>query len=415
MSSVSAKPRYVAHGTYGCVFKPVVTCPGQKNIPLGTTVVAKLFRNPFKADEEVHIHETVMNSIDPHNMFTVKLYQFCPISRESYKQLYKCTNWTEAEKSMPNIEQLIYENGGIELGTTAKTTRFEEIFAHFKRIFRGLRMIEQAGYVHLDIKPMNIVYNNVLNKMALIDFGIASFKNDVYNDRNIIEFEYPYFPPEFQIVGSNAVGATIPKKHYSNYYKNIRYGIRLNKLGEAPLHASPKLKHLWGTLTNKNRDWHILDAYVKTLHADPDKTLESKASVHTDRIDVYMLGATLLETFAIAYHHGQASISASSSAFYEAFLHLVYDMTYVDPRKRLSPAQAYARFLRVRRMLTDVPNTPTTNTMKHVQTRRTDRTKNYAEMCHTFKENPTVNPLTNRKIKVGGPTYTKLMKLCKNT
>lgn len=414
---MSRKPRYVAHGTYGCVFKPAVACAGQPNIPSKNAVVAKLFRDPYKADEEAHIHETVVNSIDPQHAFTVQLFQYCPISRDSYKQLYKCKNWTEAEKSMPHIEQLVYENGGIELSKVAKTMRFEELFVKFRKIVKGLHMIERAGYVHLDIKPMNIVYNPSTGKMSLIDFGIASYKQDIYNDRKIIEFEYPYFPPEFQIVGCNNMGATIPhpKKHYSNYYKNIRYALRLNKLGMAPDGASHTLLRLWNALTNKNRDLNILHAYVKAQSADPERTLASKAGEYTDRVDVYMLGATLLEVFSIAYRSGQASINAVNMSFYEAFLQLVYDMTYVDPRQRLTPANAYTRFLKVRAHVKDIPNAPPMSIESVVKSKRIDRRHlNFSSytLCKKFKENPTVNPLTNRKIKQGGPTHTKLIKRC---
>lgn len=36
------------------------------------------------------------------------------------------------------------------------------------------------------------------------------------------------------------------------------------------------------------------------------------------------------------------------------------------------------------------------------------------ESCRMWKENPTINPITNRKIKMGGDLYKKIEKQCKN-
>lgn len=37
---------------------------------------------------------------------------------------------------------------------------------------------------------------------------------------------------------------------------------------------------------------------------------------------------------------------------------------------------------------------------------------NKNRICQAFKENPEINPLTGKKIRIGGPTYNELVQLC---
>lgn len=431
-------PKYVANGTYGCVFKPAVSCKGKPQV--SGDVVAKLFRDPYQAHEEVSMNVNVVNKIDPNHKFTVRMHQHCAIENKEYKsELYKCNNWSDSEKTMPYIKQLVYENGGMELRVAASSIPFQELFSRFQNIFEGLKALEKSGYVHLDIKPTNIVFNPSTRKMSLIDFGLATYKGHVYSDRSILSYEYPYFPPEFQVVGSNGANETFPVVDYSFYYKNIRSALHTNKLGKVPselVHDTQSL-FLWKALTNDTRDFQVLVEYLKSLRLDPTKTLASKVQAHVHLVDVYMLGATLLETFAIAFKSGQANITSSNADFYKKVLYLIYDMTYIDPRKRLSPTHACARFLMVANMVKHVPSTPVINitppptkrvdnkpSSKHdvnpiekekpkpKQKSKPKQNFDKAEICKKFKSNPRVNPITNRIIKHGGPKYKELVKLC---
>ena len=340
------KPYYVGHGTYGCVFKHAVSCDPKSTLP--KNAVAKVFRNEYKADEEVHIQQVVVRKVDPRSRFTVKLLDFCDIPNDVYQQLHKCRNWSDAEKAKSSLAQLIYEYGGKEIRLVARYIDFKTLFMTFKPIFQGLVKIEKHNYVHLDIKPMNIVYNFDTQKMSLIDFGIATYMDDVYGERSIISFEYPYFPPEFQVVAAHDQEAVSPSARMSAYYKNWRYALRINKMSKNPpaILIGEQNKQVWRDLTNSKREINEFYAYLKGLDEDPNHTIRYKIESHAkNKIDVFMLGMSLLEVLAISVRHEKTM--HSSPEFYKEVLTLIRDMTRFDPTLRLTPKQALARYNKI--------------------------------------------------------------------
>jgi serine/threonine protein kinase len=103
--------------------------------------------------------------------------------------------------------QIIYENGGNVINLKNKyienikinfNTSFETFFKLFKETLLN------NNFLHLDIKPDNILWNNNNNKLLLIDFGLsASIKNiDEFltNNINLISQPYMFWCPEFYIV-----------------------------------------------------------------------------------------------------------------------------------------------------------------------------------------------------------------------
>ena len=82
---------------------------------------------------------------------------------------------------------------------------FNKLILAFSELLLGIIKMNKNNYVHLDIKPDNILYNSELNKLSIIDFGLSfkieSSKNKLNSDKKgkILNHNYPYFPPEFKI------------------------------------------------------------------------------------------------------------------------------------------------------------------------------------------------------------------------
>jgi serine/threonine protein kinase len=70
------------------------------------------------------------------------------------------------------------------------------------RLFRGLLVFQKYGIVHHDIKPQNLVYNTIDNRINFIDFGhMRNIKNELEKcDRsdNWI-YDYPFWNYPFEI------------------------------------------------------------------------------------------------------------------------------------------------------------------------------------------------------------------------
>ncbi|XP_006919464.1 cell division cycle 7-related protein kinase isoform X3 [Pteropus alecto] len=55
---------------------------------------------------------------------------------------------------------------------------FQEVREYMFNLFKALKRIHQFGIVHRDVKPSNFLYNRLLKKYALVDFGLAQGTHD---------------------------------------------------------------------------------------------------------------------------------------------------------------------------------------------------------------------------------------------
>ena len=214
-------PLYTNNGTYGCVFRPAVACTSGTDTE---NLVSKVFRSPDKnyAREEIELHNKIVHQIDPKGKFTVRLVENCkiPVNKFPLGEVRKCKNFSQIELNAIELPQIIYEYGGFDLIEAARRYSFEEIFSALGPVFRGLVTMKEKNYVHLDIKPANMVYNSDTKKLALIDFGLATNLNKLYYARNYHVFihPYPYYPPEFPILANRIEG-----KQLYDPMTNMRY------------------------------------------------------------------------------------------------------------------------------------------------------------------------------------------------
>ena len=79
------------------------------------------------------------------------------------------------------LHEIIYDYGGIELGDI-EINDYDFIKALII-MCKSLQTLHQLGFVHRDIKPGNILYNNDNNKLSLIDFGVCIPYNEVYSTK----------------------------------------------------------------------------------------------------------------------------------------------------------------------------------------------------------------------------------------
>ena len=124
--------------------------------------------------------------------------------------------------------QIIYENGGNVISSENKhlktiKTHFDQSFINFVILFKKTLVNNQ--YLHLDIKPDNILWNPEKNKLLLIDFGLSSsIKNvDVFikNNANLIAQKYMFWCPEFYIVNKLSKQCQLMKPVSKKYIEDI--------------------------------------------------------------------------------------------------------------------------------------------------------------------------------------------------
>ena len=212
----------IGKGSFGCVFKPSLKCPGEKGGK--EDIVSKVFfseGSKKEAKDEMEV-DAIINRIKGNENWSHIWYKNCQPSK--YDKLYK---------EDPEIEDCLYENdvseyefdkyrrmlqgtyAGISLldmmikdfksGTFTDNSKFISKFLKImklmKPLFIGLNEMYHKGVSHNDIKDENIMIDD--DGCKYIDFGLAcEFKNrKFYEKRSKSEFVYdriyPSYPYEF--------------------------------------------------------------------------------------------------------------------------------------------------------------------------------------------------------------------------
>lgn len=358
--------KYVNNGTYGCVLKPAVSCSENTSLHDANTV-SKVFKMHEFADAELSIYKTIVEKLDPDNKFTVKLEGSCKIKKKRFEknELYQCRNLDK--NSIPDeLSQIIYEYGGIDLDIAVRQCTFQELFIGIQRVFNGIRVLYSQEYVHNDIKPPNIVYNTTTKKMSIIDFGLIQKFKDVYSNENdyFLNYRYSYFPPEY-----TTCSYYFQKKNMNNWKDDVQSNkipymnniIEYNRLFIRPIDediqnnysAYPVFIKAWNELKDCGKDKFASFLRSSISHRDFQKYI----SGFTDKIDVYMLGITLLELFYLSELYLMNDIPGNID-FYVNVLKLVRKMIEMDPRKRIHPNVAYREYRKILKEISDVEVTP---------------------------------------------------------
>lgn len=198
----------VGKGTFGCVISPPIsenTFVVKDIIPYidkNNTDIGKLFIKGYRDYmDELKVLRLVQN-LDPDSKFTTKLKGTQKISGLCLKYNYNVLKCLERSKNIGSklFYQIILENGGVKSDAFYNIT-YKQFLKFFKIFIEGMIILQNNKIVHRDIKPDNVLVNDI--KISLIDFGIATKLNQVYqpSERSLLQYTYEYvwYPPEFYI------------------------------------------------------------------------------------------------------------------------------------------------------------------------------------------------------------------------
>lgn len=203
----------VGKGGYGCGFFPGLPC-SQSMSSRHKSYFTKVMRSQY-AREEFAISEYI-RQIDPDMKYSIYPSKICKPTMENVKEylkegISKCDANKlqldeEALKRQISMEEIVFMQspyGGPDLQNIFNKAATEvqslmtiyRIFEKFENAFKGLVHFHQHDYVHIDIKPYNIVCDA---QCKFIDFGLSMKatnsipKNDAFPF--IIEKKAPNWP-----------------------------------------------------------------------------------------------------------------------------------------------------------------------------------------------------------------------------
>ncbi len=231
---VEVTPKIIGQGTIGCVYKPTFKCrhPDECVSSPGSAIdrckygVGKVMDEEYANLEYEKYDILDIDNIDPAFRYHFKKPHKCiPVLRE--EDLVNC----RAASSNPSM--LIYDNGEKDLYTLLneiysgvrndiKTQQIKEVLRKLLNIVEGIRLFNQNGVCHFDIKTQNITTSipsiDLLERldMKLIDFGMSLKYNmpitpvNIFNGINGYSYEhvktyiqnyYAYFSMDTLFIG----------------------------------------------------------------------------------------------------------------------------------------------------------------------------------------------------------------------
>lgn len=172
-----------------------------------------------KLDENLENIETITKSYYQNDE---AFYEFKVL--EKIKQIDILRNWSPKVFNLSlnpteNCYFIKMENCGVNLYTFFETTNlfFEDTLPLWDNMIQAVKSLEKNNLTHFDIKPSNIVYSEKCNKFILIDYGTATKRNKILEDKVYISHPYYIFPFEFMLLKMLSKKKSFSEKNINEY------------------------------------------------------------------------------------------------------------------------------------------------------------------------------------------------------
>ena len=211
-------------GTYGIIINPSVKCEKEEYSNKSDYVSKIVYSNDLYSEFTQIISVDYLNikNIDPSFRHFIYPFETCEIQDISADDIRNIKShiiskdinseiYVEHYVSLPSTKEaflnylntyfknIIMPIASFDLQNRAKlkTLSIEQIFNGFIDLIRGLKIMNNNGIVHRDIKPPNIVFSN--NTFKFIDFGLA-YKVDKSKFDSIQRTGYRYWPIDYRLL-----------------------------------------------------------------------------------------------------------------------------------------------------------------------------------------------------------------------
>jgi serine/threonine protein kinase len=258
-------------------------------------------------------------------------------------------------RKLETLQQLIYKHEGVDLWKKFKKTGAKAFDEHSLRgylnLSKGIVEMSKHNIAHMDLKEMNII-DTPNNNMIMIDFGLSSKFEDVYNKtNNLLPYHYHIYPPEFKVytalVSGKHVRALEKKKQMANYYSDLEDAImndlvsKKNQWDTGYESIKKNMKYIGSSIDNLYdqirlfiKDLvHALSVKNKTLG---DINVDQLFYSFTNKIDVYSLGVVMMA----CYSTGIDSMTVNCEVR-DGLSNIIRGCLHGDPIKRFTPSHLH--------------------------------------------------------------------------
>lgn len=218
---VPPTPKLIKQGSYGCLYRPSLTCALNSGVVQEDNEVSKLMTDKYAARELAEVDK--LRPIDPDQKYLVYSGKSCNITVNSANPaIDKC----DAVRGHIRAKLLIMPDGGIDLDDFKPSTKeYGATFLGMRNLLEGLQKIHDGGYAHFDIKPGNIVARmdgDVCN-VRFVDFGLLRTHTPYPTDDYRYGYNYPWYCFEIKFL-STTYDSSVSGRYWRDYItQSLRY------------------------------------------------------------------------------------------------------------------------------------------------------------------------------------------------
>ena len=320
VKTIQNKIKLLSRGTFGCIFKPALTCKGgidQENF------ITKVQKQTALTNRELLISEKI-KKIKDYNQYFAPILKTCTISVASISgdEVKKCDFMKNNKQIISNkiryVGKNTLEDHFIQLLRTNPAVYIETLYDSFFYLSKSIRVLFTNGIVHFDMKENNIMYDERQNIPIIIDFGISFDMKMLQNHLDEVfyteGFDYP--PWCFEIALCSYI---------INSNKKMEEKINIEKMKEKVVFFI-KSNGVFELMTETERKEYItkLNQYIENHGKLTYKELIHELCKSMDSWDIYALAVTYIKLLHITYTH----------EFTPRFIQLLKDVIFADPNER---------------------------------------------------------------------------------
>ena len=314
------KIKLLSRGTFGCIFKPALTCTGGIDKEHFITKVQKQTTLSYR---ELMISEKI-KKIKDYNQYFAPILKTCTVSvaNISGDEIKKCDFMTNNKQIVSNKLRYVGKNTleeyVIQLLRTKPALYIETVYDSFFYLLNSIRVLFTNNIVHFDMKENNIMYDERENKPIIIDFGISFDTKMVQNKLDEVfyteGFDYP--PWCFEIALCSYI---------VNSNKKMEEKIDIEKMKEKVLFFI-KSNGIFGLFTENETTEYIakLNLYIENHGKLTYTVFIHELCKSMDSWDIYALAVTYTKILYITY----------TQDFMGRFNQLLKDIIFAAPNER---------------------------------------------------------------------------------
>jgi len=291
------KIKLLNRGTFGCIFKPALTCTGGID---KEHFITKVQKQTTLSNRELAISEKI-KKIKDYNQYFAPILKTCTISvaNISGDEIKKCDFMTNNKQIISNKLRYVGKNTLeeyiIQLLRTRPALYIETVYDSFFYLLNSIRVLFANNIVHFDMKENNIMYDEREDKPIIIDFGISFDTKMVQNQLDEVfyteGFDYP--PWCFEIAMCSYI---------VNSNKKMDEKIHIEKMKEKVLFFI-KSNSIFGLFPENETTEYItkLNHYIENHGKLTYKEFIHELCKSMDSWDIYALAVTYIKILYITY------------------------------------------------------------------------------------------------------------------